>query len=63
MLTNPTGKSVLKAPDCSKPAAEIAQQSPISRLDADLRELRQSHITLAENKAWLDKNSNKLISE
>jgi hypothetical protein len=63
MLANPIGKEVSKAPDSSKPAAEIAQQSPTSKLDADLRELQQSHMTLAENEAWLDKNSDKLISE
>jgi hypothetical protein len=63
MLTNPIGKDVLKAPDSSKPAAEIAQQNLITKLDADLRELRQSHVTLAENEAWLVKNSDKLISE
>jgi hypothetical protein len=49
--------------DSSKAAAEIAQRSPISKVDADLRELQQSHITLAENKAWLDKNADKLISK
>jgi len=49
--------------DSSKAAGEIAQRSPISKVDADLRELQQSHITLAENKAWLDKNADKLISK
>jgi len=63
MPTNPIGKDVPKAPASSKPAAEITQQNSISKLDADRRELQQSHMMLAENKAWLDKNSDKLISE
>jgi hypothetical protein len=66
MLLKPVGKDVSKAQDCRSNAAEcaeIAQQTPVPKVDDDLHRLEQSHITLAENEEWLKSNSDKLVSE
>jgi hypothetical protein len=66
MLSDPVGKEVTRAQDYRSKAAEcaeIAQQTGASKVDDDLLRLEQSYITLAENEEWLDRNSDKLVSE
>jgi hypothetical protein len=66
MLSKPVEKDTSKVQDYRSKAAEcaeIARRSPALEVDSDLHRREQSYVTLAENEEWLERNSDKLISE